>query len=369
MTKLSSSAVADSSGELGMKLSRVAPVAVLHEKLNEVVQEETSLRELLDEIGEEDNDMVEECQTELESLERRKEVIERRMMNAIVPKDEEDDGNAILEIRAGTGGDEAALFASELLDAYNKSAKGKGWKTETLNLSKTAIGGVKEASVSISGKGNNNNYNNDDFSDDDDGNTSNTGPYGFFKYESGVHRVQRVPVNDARIHTSACSVAVLPSPSDRATNQLLPTSEIRIDTMRASGAGGQHVNTTDSAVRVTHIPTGITASIQDERSQHQNKAKALRLIAARVYDLQREEEMKKRGAARNTLMGGGDRSERIRTYNYPQDRVTDHRCKVTEYGISRLLNGTSDDGLIPTFAPSLRTKAREESLEALLEEK
>lgn len=186
---------------------------------------------------------------------------------------------------------------------------------------------------------------------------------------SGVHRVQRVPVNDTRIHTSACSVAVLPlKQDDGKSGELLPMSELKIDVMRSSGAGGQHVNTTNSAVRITHIATGITASIQDERSQHKNKAKAMKLISARVRDKEREEERKKHGEARNSLLGGGDRSERIRTYNYPQDRVTDHRCKHTTYGISKLLDAGSDDGLVATFYPSLQNMVYDEQIATLQEE-
>ena len=190
-----------------------------------------------------------------------------------------------------------------------------------------------------------------------------------FFLSSGVHRVQRVPVNDTRIHTSACSVAVLPMKQDGGKEgELLPKSELKIDTMRSSGAGGQHVNTTNSAVRITHIPTGITASIQDERSQHKNKAKALKLISARVRDKEREEERRKHGEARSTLLGGGDRSERIRTYNYPQDRVTDHRCKHTTHGISKLLDAGSEDGLVPTFYPFLQNMVYDEQIAALEDE-
>lgn len=235
-------------------------------------------------------------------------------------------------------------------------------------MSKTPLGGVKEAVISIGGSKSYGSYGTeaDDFGDS----IENLGPYGLFKFESGVHRVQRVPVNDVRIHTSACSVAVLPSQSQDSSDAtaLLPLSELKIETFRASGAGGQHVNTTDSAVRITHIPTGIVAAIQDERSQHKNKAKALKLVAARVRDRQREEEAKERGEARNSLMGGGDRSERIRTYNFPQDRVTDHRCKQSEHGIAKMLNG-GEYGLVATFAPFMRELHREELMRQLEEEK
>ena len=187
--------------------------------------------------------------------------------------------------------------------------------------------------------------------------------------KSGVHRVQRVPVNDTRIHTSACSIAVLPLKQENGkSDELLPMSELKIDTMRSSGAGGQHVNTTNSAVRITHIPTGITASIQDERSQHKNKAKALKLISARVRDKEKEEERRINGEARSTLLGGGDRSERIRTYNFPQDRVTDHRCKHTTHGISKLLDAGSKDGIVTTFYPFLQNMVYDEQIAALEDE-
>lgn len=355
---------AGGSQSLGDKLSKLLPVVRLKEKMDNLCEEENSLQELLkDAKSLNDKELADECADELKKLEENKINLEKRMIDAILPTDEQEKESAVLEIRAGTGGDEAALFAGELLEAYTKSAKSQGWKVEILNNTQTDLGGVKEASLSITGGGGGRSYYDVDLLDD----VSNaTGPYGFFKFESGVHRVQRVPINDVRIHTSACSVAVLPSPSESKSDELLPTSELRIETMRASGAGGQHVNTTDSAVRVTHIPTGITASIQDERSQHKNKEKALRLIAARVWDQRRQEEARERGEARNILMGGGDRSERIRTYNFPQDRVTDHRCKESEYGIVRLLNG-GEDGLVNTFSPSMRAQERERLLEEIQE--
>lgn len=347
---------------LAKELPVLAPVARLHQKISLLNNEEQSMKELLAAaISSDDKELLEECEEELRQIEVTREMIEKRVIDAVLPKDEDDTEAAIMEIRAGTGGDEAALFAAELLEAYTKGAKGKGWKVEVLHKTNTDIGGIKEASISITGSASYGNFEDDDAVDP----LAGLGPYGFFKFESGVHRVQRVPVNDIRIHTSACSVAVLPSPSDERSDELLPMSELRIETMRASGAGGQHVNTTDSAVRVTHIPTGITASIQDERSQHKNKAKALKLIAARVLELQRNAAAKALGEVRNSLMGGGDRSERIRTYNYPQDRVTDHRCKVSEHGIVKLLGGASEDGLVDTFSPIMRAMARDELLKDL----
>ena len=263
----------------------------------------------------------------------------------------------------------AALFAGELLEAYNAAALSKGWKFERLSETKTDLGGIKEAAVSITGSSGSYGFTESSDGEDSDDLLSNLGPYGLFRFESGVHRVQRVPINDSKIHTSACSVAVLPSPAvDKSDpGSLLPTSELKIETFRASGAGGQHVNTTESAVRITHIPTGIQAAIQDERSQHKNKAKALKLVTARVRDRLREEDARERGDARNSLMGGGDRSERIRTYNYPQDRVTDHRCKDTQNGITKLLNG-GPGGLVETFAPPMRIMHREELMKQFEDE-
>ena len=259
---------------------------------------------------------------------------------------------------------QACLFASELLVAYEKTAISRNWKFEVLSKTVTDLGGVKECAFSISsprGGGHSSYGAEESFSGEKS--IDQLGPYGFFKFESGVHRVQRVPVNDVRIHTSAASVAVLPAPDDSASksSDLLPTSELRIERMRSSGAGGQHVNCTESAVRITHIPTGISASIQDERSQHKNMAKAMKLISARVRDKRRAEEARERGDAKSSLMGSGDRSERIRTYNFPQDRVTDHRCKHSEHGISKLLAGDSD-GIVETFLPSLRSMNRNEMI-------
>ena len=357
----------------GKELASLSHVVSLHEKRVSMEEEELSIQELLKEASKEnDQDMELECQEELTRLLASKEHLVKRIRNAILPKDENDfRSDAIVEIRAGTGGDEACLFASELREAYQKTARAMRWDYDVMSQNLTDLGGIKETVLSISARGGGGGGGGMFASTDDEEEDfkSNIGPYGYFKYESGVHRVQRVPVNDTRIHTSACSVAVLPLLQDgQKSGDLLPMSELKIETMRSSGAGGQSVNTTDSAVRITHIPTGITASIQDERSQHKNKDKALKLIAARVRDKQREEDNRERGEARSTLLGGGDRSERIRTYNYPQDRVTDHRCKHTTHGISKLLNGDADDGLVSTFCPKLMAMAKEEQLKKLEEE-
>eukprot|EP00978_Attheya_sp_CCMP212_P049667 scaffold694834_cov67-Attheya_sp.AAC.1 len=371
------------SGSLGKELSTLAPVASLQERYTQLQEELSSMEDLLEEaMQEKDKELETECHAEIQRIHSIQARLEQRIVNAVLPQDEDDHGtDAVLEIRAGAGGDEASLFAGELLSAYEKAAKLKGWKFELLSLGTTDLGGTKEAAVSISstgggGGGYSSSYNNDDdFAEDDSEQDQSIdmieslGPYGLFRFESGAHRVQRVPVNDVRIQTSVCSVAVLPSMGPSASSDgLLPMSELRIETMRSSGAGGQHVNCTDSAVRITHIATGITASIQDERSQHKNKAKALKLVSARVRDGVRKREAQERGDARNSLMGGGDRSERIRTYNFPQDRVTDHRCKHSEHGISKLLDGASDGGLVSAFAPPMRVLYRDELLKELEEE-
>jgi len=367
------------SASLGKEFSRLAPVASLDEKARVLRQEAASLGELLVEAKSmEDREMEEECVAEMQRIEDELRTVESRMVYAVLPTDEDDFGtNAVIEVRAGTGGDEAALFAAELLAVYEKTAKSRGWRFESLGKATTDLGGIKEAAASITGSGGGGGSGYSSYGgggDDDDAvdldSLDRLGPYGLFKFESGVHRVQRVPVNDVRIHTSAASVAVLPAPDESggSATDMLPAKDLRIESMRASGAGGQHVNTTDSAIRITHIPTGITASIQDERSQHKNKAKAIRLITARVRDKQREEEARERGDAKASLMGGGDRSERIRTYNYPQDRVTDHRCKQSEHGISKLFDTGGDDGLVSMFAPPMRAMHREELLKEMEKE-
>lgn len=349
---------------LGKELSSLSTVYSLQKQRANLDEEEIALQELMDEASTiADKDMQRECENELQRVDRERAVLEGLIVDAVLPEDEDDyESDAIIEIRAGTGGDEASLFASELLEAYQKAAMAIRWKVEVLAESRTDIGGIREASISISGNASFR-LPTTDSEREDSGPL--LGPYGAFKFESGVHRVQRVPINDSRIHTSACSIAVLPFVSSISNEkELLPMSELRIETMRSSGAGGQHVNTTDSAVRITHLPTGITAAIQDERSQHKNKAKALKLITARVRDRQRTDAQLARGELRSNLMGGGDRSERIRTYNYPQDRITDHRCKVSKTGISAMLND-GENGIVVFYLPLLKAMHREELLEQL----
>jgi len=262
-----------------------------------------------------DPDMVSMAKAELIQLEKQFPEIEKTLKLALLPRDIADEKNAILEVRAGTGGDEAALFASDLFTMYQRYAESQGWRFEILEISDTGIGGYKEASAII--KGNR--------------------VFSKLKFESGVHRVQRIPSTESsgRIHTSAATVAVLPEAEE--VDVKLEDKDIRIDTYRASGAGGQHVNTTDSAVRVTHIPTGLVVTQQDEKSQHKNKAKALKILRSRLYDLERQKVNSERAASRKGQVGSGDRSERIRTYNFPQGRVTDHRINMTLYKIDAIV--------------------------------
>ncbi|AIB18377.1 Peptide chain release factor 1 [Brucella suis bv. 2] len=257
---------------------------------------------------------------ELPEVEKRIAVLEQDVQILLLPKDAADDKNAILEIRAGTGGLEAALFAGDLFRMYERYAAEKGWRVELVSASEGDAGGYKEIITTVSGKG----------------------VFSKLKFESGVHRVQRVPETEAggRIHTSAATVAVLPEAED--IDIEIRNEDIRIDTMRASGAGGQHVNTTDSAVRITHIPTGIMV-VQAEKSQHQNRARAMQILRARLYDMERQKAESERSQARRSQVGSGDRSERIRTYNFPQGRVTDHRINLTLYKLDRVMEGDLDE--------------------------
>jgi peptide chain release factor 1 len=261
---------------------------------------------------------------ELAALEARIPQLEQAVKLALLPKDEADDRSAILEIRAGTGGEEAALFAGDLYRMYQRYAELHGWRFEPLSVSDTGLGGIKEVIVAIKGQG----------------------VFARMKYEAGVHRVQRVPATEAsgRIHTSAATVAVLPEAED--VDIELEDKDLRIDVYRSSGPGGQSVNTTDSAVRVTHLPTGIVVVQQDEKSQHKNKSKALRVLRARLYDRARAARDAERAASRRGQVGSGDRSERIRTYNFPQGRCTDHRINLTLYKLDKVLNGEALDEVI-----------------------
>jgi peptide chain release factor 1 len=286
---------------------------------NKGLKEKHDLEALLN-----DPEMKKMAEAELFTLEKRLPELERAIQLQLLPKDEADDKNAILEVRAGTGGDEAALFAAVLFEMYQRYAAVKGWRFEVLELSPSDLGGLKDASASISGRG----------------------VFARLKFESGVHRVQRVPKTEAsgRIHTSAATVAVLPEAEE--VDMRIDDKDLQIDVMRAGGAGGQHVNKTESAVRMTHLPTGIVVKMQDERSQFKNKAKALKILRARLYEHQREQLHSARAAERKSQVGSGDRSERIRTYNYPQGRVTDHRVNVTLHQLEEVLAGTALDEIL-----------------------
>jgi peptide chain release factor 1 len=248
--------------------------------------------------------------------------LEDELQRMLLPKDPDDARNTFIEIRAGTGGDESALFAGDLLRMYTRYAERQGWRTEIVSESGGEVGGYKEIVIRIVG----------------------AGAYGKLKFESGGHRVQRVPATETqgRIHTSACTVAALPEPDEAQAVQINP-ADLRIDTYRASGAGGQHVNKTDSAVRITHLPTGIVAECQDDRSQHRNKAKAMQVLAARIKEKERSERAAKEAATRKGLIGSGDRSDRIRTYNFPQGRLTDHRINLTLYKLQFIMEGDLDE--------------------------
>lgn len=268
-----------------------------------------------------DAEMKEMAQTEFHDLKKRIPDLERGVQLMLLPKDEVDEKNAILEIRAGTGGDEAALFAADLYRMYQRYAERLGWKFEVLDYNEIGIGGFKEISASITGKN----------------------VFARFKYESGVHRVQRVPSTESggRIHTSAATVAVLPEAED--VDIKIDPKDLRIDTYRSQGAGGQHVNTTDSAVRITHIPSGLMTSCQENKSQHKNRDRAMQMMRAKMYDHQRQKLDDERSADRKNQVGSGDRSERIRTYNFPQGRVSDHRINLTLYRLDEILQGDMDE--------------------------
>jgi peptide chain release factor 1 len=264
-----------------------------------------------------DPELRDMAEQERATLKERIANIERELQLQLLPKDAADASSAIIEVRAGTGGDEAALFASDLLQMYQRYAQLQGWKAELMSMSESDLGGVKEAVLDVQGRG----------------------AYAKLKFESGVHRVQRVPVTEAggRIHTSAATVAVLPEPED--VDVQIDEKDLRIDVFRASGAGGQHVNKTESAVRITHLPTGIFVAQQTEKSQHKNKAQAMKLLKAKLYEMERERVDSARASERKSMVGSGDRSERIRTYNFPQGRVTDHRINLTLYKLDRILAG------------------------------
>lgn len=302
---------------LGRERAEIEPVATLYAAYKQAEADLATAHELMG-----DPDMRELAEQEEEAAQTLIASLEQELQRALLPRDPNDDRNLFLEIRAGTGGDEAALFAGDLLRMYARYAERQRWKLEPVSMSESDLGGYKEIIVRVVG----------------------AGAYSRLKFESGGHRVQRVPVTETqgRIHTSACTVAVMPE-ADELSEVTINPADLKIDTFRASGAGGQHINKTDSAVRITHLPTGIVVECQDDRSQHRNRAQAMAVLAARIYDSQVRAQQAQEAATRKSLVGSGDRSERIRTYNFPQGRVTEHRINLTLYKLDQVMDGDLDE--------------------------
>jgi peptide chain release factor 1 len=324
----------DSYRKLSRERAELDPVVTLYRQYKQVEADQRAAREMLA-----DPDMRELAEAELADGEAKIAQLETELQTALLPKDANDERNVILEIRAGTGGDESALFAGDLFRMYTRFAERNRWKVEMISESPSELGGYREVIARVVGDG----------------------VYGKLKFESGAHRVQRVPETEAqgRIHTSACTVAVLPE-ADPVADITINPADLRIDTFRASGAGGQHVNKTDSAVRITHLPTGIVVECQDDRSQHRNRAQAMAVLATRLVDKERSERQAKEAAHRKSLVGSGDRSERIRTYNFPQGRLTDHRINLTLYKLDQIMDGDLGD-----VAGALAQEFQAEQLAAL----
>ena len=309
--------------DLSKELSEIKSITDLVNKKEHLVREILDLSEIINDKNA-DTDIKDIATKEFNSLKEDINNLETEIQFALLPKDKDDTRNVILEVRAGTGGDEAGLFASDLFSMYEKLSIKNKWKFEVMEVSETSVGGYKEAQANIIGNG----------------------VFGRLKFESGVHRVQRVPTTETsgRIHTSAATVAVLPEAED--LEILIEEKDLRVDVFRSSGPGGQSVNTTDSAVRITHIPSGIVVSQQDEKSQHKNRAKAMKILQSRLYEVERQKQQDKRSSTRKDQVGSGDRSERIRTYNFPQGRVTDHRINLTLHKLEKILSGEALDDLI-----------------------
>ena len=319
---------------LAKEQSDIAPIAKLAEKINELRKNISEDEEIL---KGEDEELKELAEEELKELKENLNPLEEEIRELLLPKDPDDSKKAIIEIRAGTGGDEAAIFAADLYRMYTKYLERKGLKYELLSVSPTNMGGYKEIIISVDSEGS----------------------YGDLKFESGVHRVQRVPVTETsgRVHTSAASVAVLPEAEEVDVN--INPGDLKIDVYRSTGPGGQSVNTTDSAVRITHLPTGLVVSCQDEKSQHKNKAKALKVLRTRLMEIMKEEQQSEIAAERKLMIGSGDRSAKVRTYNFPQNRCTDHRINLTLYSLDEIMDGDLDK-LIESNKRELRAKLLKE---------
>ena len=304
--------------ELSKEFSRIEPVVVLFEKYQSLEEEKQAAEEL---IKDDDGSMSELAKEEIDSISEQLIIIQDEITPMLLSSDSRDGSNVFLEIRAGTGGDEAAIFAGDVFRMYARFCEKNSWSLEILNQNETGQGGFKEIIAKVIG----------------------SGVFAKLKFESGTHRVQRIPKTESqgRIHTSACTVAII-AEADEMNEVEISNNDVRVDTYRASGAGGQHVNKTDSAVRLTHIPTGIVAECQDNRSQHKNRAKAVPLLKAKIYDMEQKKIQDQQAEERKMLVGSGDRSERIRTYNYPQGRITDHRINLTQYNLAEFMEGDLD---------------------------